>query len=258
MLERIAQGLVTSPICMGMFAWQPEIRHGGQTTEASDVARMGVAKRSDSARRWLGVGFVAVVLSGALWWILRPNELRRTASEAVQAMRTGDGDTLFYLSHPVERKCSGLTTANAQKAWRILVGPHVAREKFLRVESAAQTSNDYQATASAWFEDRAGEPWRFVMIANRSEGHPRVTVVLHMLTIACAFTDEGRYVGTDTARMLAGVRKYKERLKEIGIERLMLNPSRCLTWEQLEEYFVESLSHRPNERSAKDPGGKSR
>ncbi len=201
--------------------------------------------KQNPARPWIRRGgflflLIAVLLSG--WYLLRPNPLRAAAVEFANAIRHGDGDALLQATSPQERQCSGLDAAKLRSAWEILVGPRVGSSRFLRSEQAKQTSNELQATAAIWFADRDGNPWSIVAIANQADWGPATTILYPMLSIASRFDSEGKALkGITTESALAGIRRYRPQLEAIGIQRILLSPRRCMTWDELEGMLVRSI-----------------
>lgn len=211
--------------------------------------------RHTTRRQWAKVGgpaFLLIVLVTAIFFLIRPNPLRRAADSMVGALRNGDGQLLIRGTIEEERTCSNLTEDRLHQAWEILLKPYIASSKFVRVESAKQVSNDYQATASIWFTDSAGNPWRMNFIANQSNGEAKGTVLFHMFATASLFDESGHAATSLTSELLLrSLRRYRAQLQGIGIERILLNPDTCLDWKQLEELLLSRIEARKKLEQAK-------
>lgn len=207
-------------------------------------------------RQWVKVGgpaFLLIILVTAIFLLTRPNPLRRAADSMVGALRNGDGQLLIRGTIEEERTCSNLTEDRLHQAWEILLKPYIASSKFVRVESAKQVSNDYQATGSIWFTDSAGNPWRMNFIANQSNGEAKGTVLFHMFATASLFDEKGHAATSLTSEhLLRGLRKYRAQLQGIGIERIMLNPGTCLAWQDLEQLLLNKIEARRRAEQAKE------
>ena len=174
------------------------------------------------------------------WFVFRPDPLRRAAREMVNALRDGDGARLFDATVPEERTCSNLDAPRIRRAWEILIEPHLKSSRYVRSDPAKLLSNEVQADDAIWYADKEGNPWSLTMIANQSEDGPKTALLFHMLGIASLFDSQDRNIGVATVTTtLAGVRKYRSQLTELGIKRIMLSPRQCVTWDQLEA-FLES------------------
>ena len=183
----------------------------------------------------MGIGFALASLAYLLWTVLRPNPLAGAATNMVVALRDGDGDGLYQAAITQERQCSALTPQKLRAVWEILIQPETRTSKLLRVENGRLESNRAQATAFVRYLDHEGNPWSLDMIANKSEEGPKSAVVYTMLSTASLFDDEGiAHPNLTVDLSLAGLRRYRPRLEAIGIERIMLNPNNCVTWDQLE------------------------
>lgn len=190
--------------------------------------------------RAFGVVFAVLSVAYVAWLLLRPNELKASASSIVSAMRSGDIDRLYEAMSIEEKQCSNLTPEKLREAWQYLVAPRIRSSKFVREEPALQTANDFQATAGVWYTDSKGTPWRIVMIANKAEGGPKTTVLFHMLLINWQFAPNGTI---DTAhpsgeRYLRGISAVRSKMESMGIHRVMLNPDSCISWGDLEALLL--------------------
>jgi hypothetical protein len=179
----------------------------------------------------VGIGlFIAVVLF-VIWQMIRPNPLVTSAREMTQAMQSGDGDALFGFASSMERNCSNLDQDKLQKAWRVLIGPRIANSKFLRADPIEASSNGWQATSSVWFENKSdGKSWQLAMISNKSDEGFKTGVLIMM--VICSDPPSAFPVGE--SRTLSRIRKHRASLEALGIEKVMLNPGNCVSWDQLE------------------------
>lgn len=195
----------------------------------------------------LGIVFGVASLSIVAWFVFGSNRLKASARAMVNAMRDGNGQELYNAASAREISCSGLTAENLEKAWHILIEPRIKSSKFVRAEAPEQTSNEYQATSSIWYTDKFGNPWRLVMIANRTEDGPKTTVLFHLLSLASLF-DEKEEVSTGQTieTELRGIKRYRIELENIGIRKVMLNPQVCLSWSEYEALLLKKKGLRTN------------
>jgi hypothetical protein len=79
------------------------------------------------------------------------------------------------------------------------------------------------------------------MIANQGDDGAKTPVLFSMLSVACRFDEDGHAYKKDQGPggMLRGVRRYRPRLEALGIKGVMLNPSNCSTWDQLETTLLK-------------------
>lgn len=130
------------------------------------------------------------------------------------------------------------------QAYDLLVGDAFRRAKQRKYGGGKLSSNKTQATASVSMLDKDDEPWTVAVIVNQTEEGPRGSVLITMLLIASRFDDEGNLRGKlDTADYLAAARKFRSRLEDIGISKVMLNPQRCISWDEYEQIYTKAMEH---------------
>lgn len=207
--------------------------------------------------KWLLISGCFVMVGAVLlilWIIARPNALQRAAMQMVTAMKDGDAGTLLDAMSGQETACSNLDEPKLRRAWEIMVKPRVERSEFLRNEFPGQGANPTQSSAGIWFKDPAGEPWMLVLIANQAEDGIKTPVLFSMLVIGSGADDRGNTLMAETDEsFLAGIRKYRPQLETLGIEKVMLTPRRCLSWDELEAKLLTSIEIREARRQQKGP-----
>lgn len=65
-----------------------------------------------------------------------------------------------------------------------------------------------------------------------------------MLDTSSKFDEDGVRLDDPTGSLIRGVRRYLAELERIGIPRIMLNPDRCLTWDELEALLLSKSQKR--------------
>lgn len=183
------------------------------------------------AFRIAGIAFLIGAMIYGLWLYFRPNPLIGAAKGMRHALVSGDGQALYDYATALEKDCTRLTPDKLRKAWEILIGPRLARSKHLRDEPVNVASNLVQAVGSSIYRDDDGNTWQIAVIAEQTEEGPKSTPLIFMLLCSDITLADIKAGQSKTA---ARVAKYRAALEAIGIQRILLNPSSCLTWDQLE------------------------
>ena len=178
---------------------------------------------------------VATIIGG-LWWWLKPNRLVSDASSMMQALTKGDGEQLLRYAGRQEIACSDLTPDRLNKAWTILIKPLLDKSKLVKRDPIDNEVSPTQAVAEHRYVTDKGDPWSLTIIANQSDSGAKSIIVGTMLNTASIFDENGNANASITSELaLRGVHRFRSRLEAIGIHRIALGPSRCVTWDELEE-----------------------
>lgn len=189
-----------------------------------------------------GLGLVMVGV-WTTWYLLRPDPLPAAAVDIADAYSNGDARVMLHFASKQECDCSALTEKNVRDAWEVLLRPIVSKSQRLRQEPGKKSSNLVQATNAIWFNDSKGSPWSLGAIANQTDDGPKATLIFPMLSLASMFGEDQTILSpaNTVGNHLAALRKYKGQLRAAGIEKVLLNPKRCMTWDELEEHWVQAL-----------------
>lgn len=190
-----------------------------------------------------------MVLGFFAWWVIRPSDLPARAGEFAKAVVEGDTDQLYEFLSSSEISCSSLNRENFKKAYQILIGDKFAKLKSRTYIPGTPSSNKTQATAGARLVGDEGDSIQMAVVVNQAEGGVQTTVMVFLILNAALFDDKGRLRTTkDASHDLETIRKYRSQLESIGISKVMLNPRRCVTWDELEGIYARTI-----DRSAQEP-----
>ncbi|ODU53973.1 MAG: hypothetical protein BGO01_09170 [Armatimonadetes bacterium 55-13] len=188
----------------------------------------------------VGVG-LSILVAGTIWLASRPHELVSAARDLTGAMRDGDAARLMRYADPIEISASDLTEEKIRRLWEVLVKPHLDSSRPLNTSSAQLESNGFQASAALGYADHTGKPWKLATYVTRADGKPRTPLVYSMLSMSSCFDENERISSLTNESSLVGLHKYRAQLDSIGIRRIMLNPQRVVTLDELDTIFQRHL-----------------
>lgn len=207
-------------------------------------AKLESYKRAEQHQyiRWIGLGFLLACLLILAWVLTRQNPLVAASRDLADALLKGNPQSLSKFMSPLERDCSNLTEERLALAWQLLLSERIRRSELVRLDPPTMSGNDTQATAGYWLKDANQLPWSIMVVANQTDNGPKTPLLWTMLVTESQFNEHGSSTETTTVLgLLHAVRRHRRALSEIGIEKVMMNPRTCLTWDQLESFLAQRL-----------------
>lgn len=184
-----------------------------------------------SRKSLFGLLFACLAAILLAWYVFNGNTLTAAADDIVVSLQEGQTDRLFDAMIPEEIACSNVNRDKLRALWREMIAPRIRESKYLYREKTEMSDNGWQATSGTWYQDSTGEPWRLFVIVNEAAEGPRYSVLISLLSLSYLTPEE---IKRSSNTYLSQLRKYRPLLESVGVERIMINPARCLSLDDLE------------------------